>query len=1005
MTAASPRRSVAGISAALVVLTLLFAPSAQAAFGLLPGDEGFNVVASEPDDPSVVLGGVASGGIDVRAGTHPYVLTTTVNLNPGPEAPGEPGVPYSDGDLKDLRLDLPVGMVENPEVIDDCNAADFVTPRTSPFEESLSGESCPDTSQVGLITLKSSYGGGQTRSFGLFNLRHPAGAPSLIGANPYGTPITFARHIDSAGGTYRLSLEARGFPQLLNVSGLTIKLWGDPWLSGHDLQRGNCLNEGDPAHGFGTVAILEEETRIRPQKDPPTYVPGTCSIGDPWNVATHPQAYLTLPTLCEGPMAFTLTATSWQGDSVVRTSESHDEGGPLPLSGCSVGSFSTVAAVEALTNRTTTSAGLNFDLDVDQKSLIDNATSRGRLRPDAQAPSQVERAIVTLPEGMTVNPSVAAGLGVCTTAQYEAETVTSAPGAGCPNASKIGEVALDTPLFAGQLTGGLFLAQPYANPFGSLLAIYLVAKLPEGEVMVKAPGEISPDPASGRLTATFEDLPQLPYTHFRAHFREGLRSLMATPANCGDYRGGMDLVPWIDPSFVSHREFFLSFNAGIGGGPCPAGIPPFHPTSPAGNVNRGAGSYSPFYLRPTRADGEQEFTSYSAKLPPGLLGKIAGIPFCPDAAIEAAKRKSGVEEEGNPSCPAASSIGHTVAGYGLGPALTYAPGGLYLAGPYHGSPLSIVAVDSAAVGPFDLGVIIVRSALKINPLTSQVTIDSTGSDPIPHIVKGIPLHLRTIRVYISRPNFTINPTSCEHFSVESILLGSGGRFSDPSDDAPASAFSPFQVSDCNALGFKPKVSLELKGGTRRGKYPSLKATVTPRPGDANIGTASVALPPSEFLAQEHIQTICTRPQFEARRCPPTSVYGRAKAVTPLMDEPLEGPVYLRSSDNDLPDLVADLSGRGIRIEVVGRIDSVNGGMRATYSILPDAPVSKFTLTLLGGKRGLLVNSDNACKAEPATARMVGQNNVGVILHPALINRKCGKHAKRHSAGKKHHKGN
>jgi hypothetical protein len=257
----------------------------------------------------------------------------------------------------------------------------------------------------------------------------------------------------------------------------------------------------------------------------------------------------------------------------------------------------------------------------------------------------------------------------------------------------------------------------------------------------------------------------------------------------------------------------LTFKAGIGGGPCPPAIVPFAPSSLSGNLGRSAGTYSPFYLHPTRTDGEQEFTSYSAKLPPGLLGKIAGVPFCPDAVIEAAKLKSGVEEELHPSCPAASSIGHTAAAYGLGSALTYAPGGLYLAGPYHGAPLSIVAIDSATVGPFDLGVIIVRSAIKIDPQTAQVSIDSAGSDPIPHIVKGIPLHLRDIRVYISRPNFTLNPTSCEHFSVESTLLGSGQRFSDPSDDVAALAPSPFQVSDCIGMEFKPRLALRLKGGT------------------------------------------------------------------------------------------------------------------------------------------------------------------------------------------------
>jgi hypothetical protein len=983
-------RRLSTLSVLTVLGLAIFAPSAQGAFGLLPGDGGFEVVATEPDDPAVVLGGEADGGPDSLAGSHPYALKAEINFSPGP---GSPGVPTSDGDVKDLRLDLPAGMVENPSVVARCQVAQFNTPRQTPFGPSRSGENCPDESQVGILTLRSSVAGGETRSFGLFNLVAQGGSGPLIGASPYGIPLTFARRVDNTGGVYRPALQIRDFPQAFDVSGLGIELWGNPWSAGHDLQRGDCLNEADPANGFGTAAVLEDESRKRP---PPqgsgepesTYVPGTCSIGDPYLQATVPRAYLTLPSVCEGPLSYTLTVSSWQGETVSRTSESHDEDGPLPLEGCTIKSFRTVATVAPLSDRTTSPSGLNFDLDVDQSSLVTNTTQKGRLRPGVQAPSQVKRAVVALPEGITVNPSVAAGLGVCTPAQLDAETATSAPGAGCPNASKIGDVSLETPLFEVPLSGGLFLAAPYDNPFGSLIAIYLVAKLPEGGVVVKVPGEIAPDPASGQLTATFEDLPQLPYTHFRAHFREGQRSLLATPARCGDYQGGLDLVPWLDPGKVVHDDFFLSFKAGIGGGPCPTSDPTFAPSAQAGNLGRSAGAYSPFFLRPSRTDSEQEITSYSAKLPPGLLGKIAGIPFCPESAIAAAAGRSGLAEALDPSCPAASSIGYTVADYGLGSALTSARGGLYLAGPYHGAPLSILAVDSALVGPFDLGVVLVRSAIVIDPRTAQVSIDSAGSDPIPHIVKGIPLHLRNIHIRIDRPEFTLNPTSCEHFSVDSVLVGSGSRFSDPGDDVPVAAPTPFQASDCLALGFKPRLRLRLKGGTKRGAYPSLKATVTPRASDANIGRVSVALPPAEFLAQEHIGAICTQPQFQARRCPPTSIYGHARAITPLMDEPLKGPVYLRSSSGKLPDLVADIEGRGIRIEVLGRIDSVDGGMRATYEVLPDAPVSKFSLTLLGGKRGLLVNSENVCNAAPAKARMVGQNNRGLILRPPLINPRC-----------------
>ncbi len=287
---------------------------------------------------------------------------------------------------------------------------------------------------------------------------------------------------------------------------------------------------------------------------------------------------------------------------------------------------------------------------------------------------------------------------------------------------------------------------------------------------------------------------------------------------------------------------------------------------------------------------------------------------------------------------------------------------------------------------------VIRSAIVVDPRTAQVSIDSAGSDPIPHIIEGIPIHLRDVRVYIDRPNLTLNPTSCERFSVASTLSGSGQRFGDPADDTTATASSPFQAFNCGGLGFKPKLSLKLKGGNRRGDYPSLRAEVRPRPGDANIASATVALPPSLFLAQDHIDTICTRGQFAREACPAGSVYGRARAFTPLLDQPLEGNVYLRASENPLPDLVAALrgGGKGIAIDVVGRIDSVRGGLRTRFDVLPDAPVGKFVMTLRGGKHGLLVNSENTCAASQiATARFVGKNNLGLRFRPRLAV-KCGK---------------
>jgi hypothetical protein len=953
----SKTRPLTIVLAALTLCAASFASSASADFGFKPGSAGLSSNATIEGDAPAKL-----------AGTHPYELTTDFNFNLGPGSPGEPGVPFSEGDVKDLEIALPAGLIENPAAVVQCTLAEFNTLRESPFEEpSRAGENCTQRSQIGTVSVRSSFNGGETRTFGLFNLVPPVGAPSAIGFNAYGAPVIFVPRVRQVDGEYGLTLRAADIPQVLNLNGFTLTVWGNPWGASHNYQRGNCLNEAEPEFGWAK-----------------------CQVGPPR--VNQQIAYLTLPTACDAPLVTTATADSWQ-EPQRKVSRSYET---PALEGCSGLAFAPVTTARVANPRASSPSGFDFELDADET---------GFLSPAFRASSPVKTAVVGLTEGMTINPSVGAGLGVCTPAQYAAETVTSSLEEGCAQDSKIGDFTVHSPLFEGAVEGSLYLAAPHDNPFGTLLAIYLVAKSPQRGILVKVAGKLDANPDTGQLTATFENLPQLPYTDLRVHFREGQRSPLATPPACGSYNTQLALTPWRSPGTVVRNTWPFSITSGSGGGPCPSGTPPFSPMATGGTINSAAAAYSPFYLHIRRQDTEQEITSYSTTLPPGLTGKLAGIPYCPESAIAAAKASSGFAETAHPSCPAASSIGHTVSGFGLGAVLSYAPGGLYLAGPFHGAPFSIVALDAATVGPFDLGTIVVRSAIKIDPQTAQVSIDAAGSDPIPHIIDGIPIHLADVRAYIDRSGFTLNPTNCSPFSVASALNGSGLRFGDPSDDSLARPSSPFQAFDCSSLGFGPQLSLRLKGGGKRGNYPSLHAVVTPRPGDANIGRAKVALPPTEFLAQNHIETICTNSQFAREACPGASVYGRARAYTPLLSQPLEGKVYLRSSKNSLPDLVAALRGGGndIAIDVVGKIDSVQGGLRGTFDTLPDAPVSRFEMTLFGGKRGLLVNAGNICKAkQSADALMVGANNLGRQWSPA-IKVKCGKKGrggKKKKGGKK-----
>lgn len=927
-------------------------------FGFLPGTEGFGVSA-------LADGGAAA----TAAGSHPYQLSFTVGLNQGGEFEGQPGASFPDGDLRDLHIEAPSGLIENPAALPKCNLGQFHTPRSSSFEESLSGESCPDKTQVGTVEIHTSLGGGQVRRFGLFNLSPKPGIPSQLGFSPFGAPITLDINLrPGADGSYALTLDASNVPQTLDLYGLELTLWGTPWAASHNGERGNCLNEIEPDFPWAK-----------------------CSVGEPRK--NKPLSYLTLPHHCSGPLAFNTSADSWQqpGEVSAEAVNRDSLGQPVEMTSCGGFDFAPQPVGLLTDTKASSATGFNFQLTVNNDALTN---------PAQRASAPTKKAVVQLPEGVTVNPSVGAGLGVCTPDMYAAETAFSPQGAGCPNSSKIGDFTVRSSLFEELISGAVYLAQPdnpatatagAENPFDSLVAVYLIAKLPNRGILIKVPGRIDPDPTTGRLTATFDGLPQLPYTELNLNFRPGQRAFLITPPACGPATTQMEMTPWAGPLRV-HASTVSPITSGINGESCPSGTPPFAPAVFAGGVNSNVNSYTPYFVHISRQDTEQEITSYSLVLPKGITGKLAGIPFCPDAAIAAARTKQGTVEEAHPSCPAASEVGHTRSGYGVGNSLTYATGKIYLAGPYHGQPLSLVAINPATVGPFDLGNIVIRSAFSVDEHTAQLQIDARASDPIPHIIDGIPVHLRDVRIYMDRHEFTHNPSSCAPSDLISTMGGSGARFGDPADDVTAAATQHFQLLNCLTLGFKPKLGIRMRGGTRRGAYPQLRATFAARgAGDTNLKEIAVSMPHSEFLAQNHIRQICTRTQFAAQNCPAESVYGSAVAYTPLFDEPLRGNVYLRSSSHRLPDLVASLYSGAVHIVLEGKIGPTkHGGIRALFSNLPDEPLDRFVMTLNGGKRGLLVNSANICVEPPlATVKALGQTNLGATFTTKLRGQ-CGK---------------
>jgi hypothetical protein len=362
----------------------------------------------------------------------------------------------------------------------------------------------------------------------------------------------------------------------------------------------------------------------------------------------------------------------------------------------------------------------------------------------------------------------------------------------------------------------------------------------------------------------------------------------------------------------------------------------------------------------TRGNGQQELKAATVALAPGMIAKLAGVPYCPESAIAAAAQTSGAAQAANSSCPAASEVGTATVEAGTAQTPLSITGKAFLSGPYHGAPLSLAIVTPATAGPFDLGTVVVRVALQVNPETAQVT---AVSDPIPNVFGGAQLSIRSVVLDLSKKEFNLNPTSCEKASITATLNGGGG---DPATSSSWSSFAasvPFQTSDCQALKFRPKLVTRFIGGkkqTRRAGHPKLRATLTARPGDANIARATLTMPRSELIDQGHIKTICTRVQLAAHECPAASVYGHARAKSPLLDKELAGPVYLVSSNHVLPDLLADLRGQ-VNIQLHGVIKSVkHGRIRSTFSPVPDVPVSKFTLTMQGGNKGLIQNSRNLC---------------------------------------------
>lgn len=884
----------------------------------------------------------AAGDPLTQAGGHPFEASTAITFNTLNDPSPLGGDLFPAGSTKDIVVDLPAGFVGNPTVVDQCSADQLangqgVTPLSL----------CPSTSQVGTVLVQLSNGGVGT-VFGplpVYNMVPPANAPARLGFNLSGTIVTLDATLRT-DGDYGLRATVHDVTEL-GIQGTILTLWGVP---------------SDPVH--------DHERACPGQKAP--YLSGlSCASGAPR------RAFLRNPTSCSQPgvgLPASVSVDSWEhpGDYVGKTIYSHDPPG-FPAAQAAWGPQQGTTGCDQLPFAPAFSggppadaqagspAGFAFDLTLPQS---DDPVSLGT--------ADLKKAVVTLPAGVRVSPSSADGLQGCSSAQI---ALRSDVAPSCPDGSRLGSVTITTPLLAQPLSGSIYLATPFDNPFDSLVAIYLVAS---GQgVTLKLPGLVQLDPTSGQITTTIDNNPQAPFSDVHLQFDGGSRAALALPDRCGTYGTHAVLTSWSGKTVTFDSSFTVGQDEN--GQPCPTHFGPGFDASTRSNT---AGQSSSFQVRVARGDLDQELSTITVNAPGGVTGRIADVPLC--AAANAAAG----------SCPESSRIGDVTVGAGAGTNPFFITAGrAYLTGPYKGAPFGLSIVVPAVAGPFDLGNVVVRSAIFVDKHTAALKV---VSDPLPTILQGIPLDVRDVRVNVDRSGFFLNATSCAVKQIQGVFGSTGGL--------TVTATTRYQASDCASLAFKPRMVLTVggKGHTANGKTTPLSTTLTmPAKGQANLRYVRVTLPKTLNARLTVIERACTRAQFEAgsKACARAKA-GTATAVTPLLRHALRGNVYFVRNGHPLPDLFVALRGQ-VSFDLIGRV-SIPGGTRlaTTFSAAPDVPVRSFTLRLAGNTASASLGTvANLCtrKARAAKAALdyIAQNGRVLQVSQALRVTGCPAPKRRH----------
>jgi hypothetical protein len=895
-------RCVALLAAALLAVCVLPEVSVAQSTGLPSAIESFSFQTLDQ-----------AGTTYTQAGGHPYALSTTIMLE-SEEVNGHRG---PKGTLKDLVSELPAGLIGDPAATPRCALRNAEEAR------------CSAASQIGFLSV---YHASVPEIVPVFNVVPPEGVAARFVAEINGSADAFIDSGVRTGEGYGVTAGAHQITELGKAYGVTLVLWGVPGEASHDKER-RCSTP----YGEGYHYVLCEEAG-----ETPASLSQTPLLSEPTSCSGRELTVKALADFYQEPDEYSLASTTMPA-----------------VTGCSKVSFEPTISVTPQTSSSDSPTGVQVVVKVPQDESAEGL-----------ATASLRDAIVTLPAGVGVNPAEASGVDGCPLLIGKEARVgqvgidlENSEAANCPQASKIGSVELETPLIEHVLPGAVYLAQQGnagaaqqgSNPFGSLLALYIVVDDPVSGVVVKLAGKVEARAMTGQLTATFDENPQLPFEELRVDFYGGQRSALSTPIDCGTYTAASLLEPWAheaaDETGTADAEPTGSFEITSLAGGAACGTPPFAPTLTAGTTDNDAAAYTPLTTLIKRTDGEQTLKSVSVTLPKGVAGVIANVPRCGEAEADAG------------TCSAASQIGdvQVQAGVGTEP-LTLPEAGkredpVYLTGPFEGAPFGLSIVVHPEAGPFNLAEgagtasekpIVVRAKIEVNPHTAQVTVatPATGPYSTPTIIQGIPVDIQSILVNVDREDFIFNATSCEPMSATGAFGSAEG--------ASATASSRYQASECSKLEFKPKLTATTKAKNSRKAGASLNVKVRyAKSGEANLGRVKVELPEALPADDATLKYACPEAQFasDPAGCPEGAMVGSAKAVTPVLKSPLTGPVYFVShAAAKFPELVAVLQGEGITIDLAGEtFISKKGVISSTFATIPDQPVTSFEMSLPEGK--------------------------------------------------------